>query len=109
MASKVFHKRLITITALILSAGLVISGCGTSGGNSKANTDVSKETGKTENKPTEIRMMTRYFSAQQPNPEEAFKIIQEHTNTMLNITWVPSPSYEEKVNTTLASGNLPEV
>lgn len=37
------------------------------------------------------------------------KRLEELTNTRLNLTWVPSASYIDKLNITLASGNLPKL
>lgn len=59
---------------------------------------------------TVITMLLKYYSPEPPvKAAEAIRTIEEYTNTKLDIVWAPNPSYDEKVNTTLASGNLPQV
>lgn len=61
-------------------------------------------------KPVEISIMNVYYDPEPPRSDNPILLgIQEHTNTKLNITWVPSSAYTEKVNATLAAGELPEV
>ncbi|WP_165452790.1 extracellular solute-binding protein [Paenibacillus thalictri] len=61
--------------------------------------------------PVTISMMNIYQSAEPPKMDsEAMKLLQEYTNTKLNITWVPNASYSEKVNASIAAaGELPQV
>lgn len=61
--------------------------------------------------PVEITMMNQYLSAEPPKMDsEAVKLLQEYTNSKLNITWVPSSSYNEKVTASIAAaGDLPQV
>nr|MDH3162815.1 hypothetical protein [Bacillus licheniformis] len=44
-----------------------------------------------------------------PPKEKALDIIEDKTNTKLKLIWVPDSTKEERINTTLASGNMPKV
>ena len=60
--------------------------------------------------PTPISIMTTFFGAEPPGPDNVIvKEIEKRTNTKLNITWVSPNSYNEKVNVTLASGDMPDL
>ncbi|NHN32163.1 extracellular solute-binding protein [Paenibacillus agricola] len=61
--------------------------------------------------PVEITMMNQYLTAEPPKMDsEPMKLLQEYTNTKLNITWVPSASYSEKVTASIAvAGDLPKL
>jgi putative aldouronate transport system substrate-binding protein len=109
--STIWHKGGFSL-ALMLSASVALAGC-SSTTTAPANTAPAAGTpdsAKNEDTgPTEISFLLKFYSAQPPNADEALGIIEKHTNTKLKINWAPNPSYEEKVNTTLASGNLPNV
>ncbi|MET1167589.1 extracellular solute-binding protein, partial [Bacillus velezensis] len=90
--------------ALLLSASLVLStilgACSTDkagSGTAAGGTD-------------EITIMLPNFEAE--NPPENSPVIQkleELTKVDVNLQWVPSSSYEDKFNITLASGKLPQI
>jgi putative aldouronate transport system substrate-binding protein len=44
-----------------------------------------------------------------PSESKQMKFIEDYTKTKLDITWLPSLSYNAKVNATIASGKLPQV
>jgi putative aldouronate transport system substrate-binding protein len=92
--------------ACMLSVFVALAGCSSKDAPVAGAHDGAKNEDKGS---TEISFLLKYYSAQPPTADEAFKIIEQHTNTKLKINWAPNPSYEEKVNTTLASGNLPNV
>ncbi|MBO9610272.1 MAG: extracellular solute-binding protein [Paenibacillaceae bacterium] len=59
---------------------------------------------------TPISIMTTFYSTEPPAPDNvAIKEIEKRTNTKLSITWVSPNSYNEKVNVTLASGDMPDL
>lgn len=63
-------------------------------------------------KPLELKVMMIQQLAEPPKKDSPFlKKIEEHTNTKLDITWVPGAgtAYDDKVSATIASGNLPDV
>ena len=59
---------------------------------------------------TTITMMNILYPAD-PNLEDnpLQKKLEEYTNTKLKISWIPQAAYQEKVNVTIASGDLPEI
>lgn len=60
--------------------------------------------------PLEFSMMATLWVADPPKIDsEPMQIIQRATNTKLNINWVPSGTYNEKINATIATGQLPDV
>lgn len=60
--------------------------------------------------PYKISLMTQCFDLEpMPNDGLVMKALEEYTNTKLNIIWSMSTTYEEKLNITLASGDLPMV
>ncbi|MDF2962974.1 MAG: putative multiple sugar transport system substrate-binding protein YtcQ [Paenibacillus sp.] len=88
-----------------------IAGC-TANSPGPAATD-SKPQGNTpaaEEKPFTITMMNKSVLAE-PAPENdpVIVAIEKLTNTDLKIQWVPTGTYDEKLNATIASGQLPMV
>ncbi|WP_230986951.1 extracellular solute-binding protein [Cohnella fermenti] len=60
--------------------------------------------------PTPISIMTTFYGDEPPGPDNVvIKEIEKRTNTKLTITWVSPNSYGEKVNVTLASGDIPDL
>lgn len=90
--------------ALLLSASLVLSTI--LGACSTDKTGSGSAAGGTD----EITIMLPNFEAE--NPPENSPVIQkleELTKVDVNLQWVPSSSYEDKFNITLASGKLPQI
>jgi putative aldouronate transport system substrate-binding protein len=88
---------------LLLSASLVLSACAS--GDGKKEQVESADNGQ----PFKISIMSNMYS-EPPNPEgEIQKKMEAFTNTLLQFTWVPASTYKEKVNATVASGELPMV
>ncbi|TXK75873.1 extracellular solute-binding protein [Paenibacillus sp. N3.4] len=70
----------------------------------------SKAASATPSPPTKISIMTTYYTDQPPGPDNVIvKEIEKRTNTELNITWVSPNNYNDKVNVTLASGDIPDL
>lgn len=60
--------------------------------------------------PTKISIMTTAYTTDPVKMDsEVVKKIEEHTNTKLEINFVPSASYGDKLNITLASGDIPMI
>lgn len=97
--------------AIILSAGL-IAGC-SQGTEKAADSSASPQGRQGSEKPKEplkLSMMNMYYSAEPPKSDnEAVKIIEEHTGAKLDITWVPNSAYNDKINATIAAGELPQI
>ncbi|WP_438446034.1 extracellular solute-binding protein [Gorillibacterium sp. sgz5001074] len=58
--------------------------------------------------PFAISIMSSAFSGAPAGPDNRIlRMLEQYTNTRLDITWVPNASYTDKLNITLASGRLP--
>ncbi|RAV00193.1 extracellular solute-binding protein [Paenibacillus sp. YN15] len=102
-------QRLAFLSAAALLLASVLSACGQDGGGS-ANGTGQTDAGKKQEAPTEISIMTMYYTPEPPGEDNVVvKEIEKRTNTKLKITWVSPNSYTDKVNVTLASGDIPDL
>ncbi|WP_409345594.1 extracellular solute-binding protein [Paenibacillus sp. MBLB4367] len=99
------------IGAVSLSVGLV-AGCGSQGSETASSSSpipTSQETAKPK-EPLKLSMMNMYYSAEPPKADnEAVKMIEAYTGAKLDITWVPNSAYNDKINATIAAGELPKI
>ncbi len=106
----------IVIVVLIVA---LVAGCGgnkqeakESPANSAPSSAASSASATPEAKkePKKISLMMVYYFAEPPAKDNIMiQKIEEMTNTKLDITWVPSSAYDNKVNASIASGSLPMV
>ena len=81
--------------AVVVSAALALTACG---GEAPAS-DLSS-----------VKIMAPFLEAQPPTADGAVqKKLEELTGKDVNITWTPNASYEDKMNITLASSEIPHV
>ncbi|MDF2938262.1 MAG: ytcQ 2, partial [Paenibacillaceae bacterium] len=107
-------KLLQVIGAGALAAALT-AGC--AGGGSKDGTAAASNgtqapvgTQSASKDPVTVKLLIPYWNAEAPAADsEAIKKLQAHTNTKLDIAWVPAASYTDKLNALIASQNLPQV
>ncbi|MEI7025145.1 extracellular solute-binding protein [Paenibacillus sp. y28] len=93
------------LAASVLLAGL-LSACGGSGTTSGTASGGAAQ----DNSPLQVNIMTILLNPTPPSDDNAIKkLIEEATNARLNIQWVSSNSYKDKLNVTLASGDIPEL
>ena len=111
-------KPIVIVLSILLALSLVLSACG---GNNKGSSDpTATPKGTTdakgnENKdaeepakPTEITIMLPLNVAE--TPPDTIKIeLEKLTNTKLTYQFSPADTYEEKLNTSLATSTLPQV
>jgi len=91
------------LAAFTLALAMVVAGATAC---SKEGKDVN--TGEEGSGKSKISMMTFDFEGSPlsgEHAEEVIKQMEEHTNTEVDFSWVPSDSYEDKLSLTLASGN----
>jgi putative aldouronate transport system substrate-binding protein len=96
-------RLIVTLTALSAIAVTSVVGCAKKDSSSKSATI-------DESKPYEISIMLPNIKTDilaEDSPVK--KKLEELTNTKLTFTWVPTTSYDDKFNITLASGELPKV
>ncbi|TBL80758.1 extracellular solute-binding protein [Paenibacillus thalictri] len=86
----------------------MISACGNAAAPAK--TDKEGPASASTAAPFEVTWMTELFA---PEPIKAddprIKKVEALTGTKLSINWVPSQAYSDKVNTSIAGGDLPKV
>ncbi|NMO96819.1 extracellular solute-binding protein [Paenibacillus lemnae] len=98
----------------VVTAFTLLAGCGgneaggtTGGSNGGSGSEKPAQAAET-NKPTKISIMANLHTAEVPS-DMIEKMIEEKTNTELDIQWVPDGTYDEKVNASFATGTLPQV
>src|SRR5690606_24522512 len=93
---------------------------GNSGGSSKQPSEApkpsaSQSTGTSEpsaapEAPLEVSIMVPAFSTELPDSSSpVIKELEAYTNTKIEMQFVPNSSYPDKMNITLASGQLPDI
>lgn len=88
-------KRVIALAAAVAMIVPALASCGSKGAS------IDKEN------PT-INIMTKAFQAESAQPSSpVVQKLQEVVGATLNINWVPSTSYDEKVTTNMGSGTYP--
>ncbi|MCU6792730.1 extracellular solute-binding protein [Paenibacillus sp. WQ 127069] len=94
------------VTAATLSTLFTSALVGCSGSNDQTTVGKSEPSGTA---PFKMTMMSQYESAEPPTADNpVVRHIEEVTNTKLNITWVLNSNYTDKLNVTMASGDLPQ-
>lgn len=100
---------LAALTALAVFAGC--SGGAATGGDSQPSAQPN-QTGEgaapqeTAKEPFKITIMANLHTPEVPS-DKIEKLVEEATNTELEIQWVPDGSYDEKMNASFATGTLP--
>lgn len=103
MTFKVKKKAVLGLSAMLIAA-TALTACG-----AKSETSPSAGAG-TDNSPLDVNIMTILLSANPPSNDNAIKqAIEKATNSKMNIQWVSANSYPDKLNVTLASGDIPEL
>lgn len=112
-------KSIQKVSAVVCCATILssVAGCGntnntatTKAAQDKTNATTAVSTEKA-SEPTKITMMTPMYLAQPPRIEgnPILEKLQEATNTQLDIQFIPSATYKDKLNVTIASNQLPMV
>ncbi|MGG1517957.1 extracellular solute-binding protein [Paenibacillus oryzisoli] len=98
------YKVFLTGLAAILTASS-LSACGSSNQAEGEKTPSASPSG-----PFTFTMMNSFSSTEPPKADNPIiKRIEEYTNTKINTTWVPASAYNDKVNVSIASSDLPQV
>ncbi|PAF12361.1 MAG: Sugar ABC transporter substrate-binding protein [Shouchella clausii] len=82
---------------------VAIAGCGAE--NESASSEGEKPSA--EEGPFKFTIMANLHTAEVPE-KEVQHLLEEATNTELDIQWVPDSNYEERLNTAFATGTLPQ-
>lgn len=98
-----FKKNMLKLMLLV---GCIMSMIGLAG----CNIFNEKPTSRLVNPPFVITMMNQSVLSVPPRLDDPIiTAIERHTNTKLEIQWVPGSAYNEKLNATIASGEMPMV
>ena len=112
-------RGLSAISMVLLASTLAACSGGNSGNNNATATPNSTNTGKTGNnteatakteEPLKLSIMVPAFNTELPDSDSpVIKKLEEYTNTKIDMQFVPNSSYPDKMNITLASGQLPTI
>ncbi|WP_100406926.1 extracellular solute-binding protein [Bacillus solitudinis] len=103
--TKKFLNFIVTLSLIFI----VLVAC-----NGNKNVSNSIEENANENKngqqeePYTISIMAKLHTPETPN-EKLLKLLEDATNTKLDIQWVPDNNYDERLSTAFATGSLPQV
>lgn len=103
------RNKSLPLVGVAASFALLVSACG---GNSGAGTGTtgSGADGATQEAPLKVSIMSTYYTPEPPGPDNVIvKEIEKRTNTDLDIIWVSSNNYGDKLSVTLASGDIPDL
>jgi len=99
------NKKTAAVAASTLLVSSMLAACGNADKSGAAGGDEGNS-----GKPTDISIMTMYYTPEPPGPDNVVvKEIEKKTNTKLKITWVSPNNYADKINVTLASGDIPDL
>lgn len=100
-------KRLVTMSLTVALMGSLMSACG--GGNNEAATNAAGTNGGANaEKPLEITWLNVLHTPSPPTEVVKSKL-EEYTKTKISFNWVPDASKEERITTSLASGELADI
>ncbi|MDQ1910218.1 extracellular solute-binding protein [Paenibacillus sp. GD4] len=95
-----------TSLSLFLALSTLLAACGQSSTPPAASGDAAGQA----EAPVEISVMVHFLTQQPMAEDNAVKqAIEKATNSKLKIQWVSSNNYNDKLNVTLASGDLPDL
>ncbi|WP_248930015.1 extracellular solute-binding protein [Paenibacillus hamazuiensis] len=103
---KVKKKALASLASVLALSG-ILAACGGSGGKNESATNTAG--GKAE-EPLQVSIMTILLNPTPPADDNVLKrAIEKATNSKMTIQWVSSNTYTDKLNVTLASGDIPDL
>ena len=107
MNKKDLWMKCTAITCSFVMTTALLSGCGTSKANNAPSATNSASGSK---EPTKISIMIPLFNTEAPAADSpVIKKIEEFANVKLDINFVPSNTYNDKVNVSIAANQLPQM
>jgi putative aldouronate transport system substrate-binding protein len=108
----ILGKHSVTVTTRFMAFTLAIAllaGCSNSGESAGTNKEGGEaDLATTNGVPKKLTMYLELLTAEPPKPDNVVLMkVKEHTGTQLDITWIPTATYNEKFNASIASGELP--
>ncbi|AWV32851.1 MULTISPECIES: extracellular solute-binding protein [Paenibacillus] len=110
-------KSFTMLLTALLTFSTLLAGCGGNNNNkeeaaapttSAENTTKVEETEAPKEEPTEIKIMLPLNTTETP-PDRIKTEVEKLTNTKLTYQFYPADTYEEKLNSSFATGSLPQV
>lgn len=102
------NKWIAAVGAVTVAAG-VLAGCGGETPAQTAPAGDNKTAAKEDTTPLELSVVIPQVGDIPAKGNVIEQEIEKYTNTKLNIQWVPSSTYDEKVNVMIAAGDLPKI
>jgi putative aldouronate transport system substrate-binding protein len=94
----------VSMLSIILIISLLVTACGT-----EVSTGGKQESGGANNDPLQMAMFLQLYN-EVPDMKNAYwQELQKKTNTKIDIQWVPSGEYFNKLDLMLSTGDVPEV
>lgn len=115
-----FKRKVALLGSLSLLLG-VVAGCSgggggaasgggdTSGGKPAADGGKAAETAKEDTTPLAVTIGLKQVNDIPNKGNEVEQAIEKYTNTKLDIQWIPSAAFDEKINVMIASNELPKI
>ncbi|UQZ84092.1 Lipoprotein LipO precursor [Paenibacillus konkukensis] len=97
----------ISAICTLALAGSVMAGC-SSGSKATDTGGAAADSAETSQQPVKITIMADLQTTEVPS-DKIEKILEQKTNSELEIQWVPDGSYDEKFQAAFATGSLPQV
>lgn len=101
MANK--QRWVATCCAAVMTVGM-IAGCA-----SKPEATSQGSDAKEDNSPMAISMAMQQVNDIPNKGNEVEQLIEKYTNTKLDIQWIPSSAYDDKINVMIASNEMPQL
>lgn len=98
------RKQVALFMGTVMLASIVLSACGES--KTENGAEAKKEG---DNKPFPLTLVVNQVGEIPAKDNDMEKAIKAYTNTDLQIQWIPTSAYDEKINVMIASGELPKL
>lgn len=103
-----YGKKKTAWLAVALAGTTVFSACSSSGGSKPE--AAGQTQGAAADRPLEVSIMTTFRGAEPPGKDNPIGLeLEKRLNAKLNITWLSANNYADKMNVTVASGDMPEL
>ncbi len=110
-------KRICSMSTAVVVAISLLAGCGSTSGNTSDKTESSVKSTETRQSaqaseakgPYTLKMLYTSAGPNSPIGESNFKKIEQETGVKMEVTLAPSANYNEKLQITFASGDMPDV
>lgn len=97
------RKQWLSVFCTLAIAGSVLAGCGSKDSSEGASAESAAPAG-----PVKITVMANLQTTEVPS-DKLEKLLEQKTNSEMDIQWVPDGSYDEKFQAAFATGALPQV